>query len=300
MGLLAVTTGLLISAPTWSQSPADSKSCISAALANEKSHTSSAERGQASDEKGEAHRKVIVDRIEFDRPVNLSSSDIEQTIKRANDSKWNADSPDWVDEMSEIELRSAWQDQGYFKAAVDVHTRSIGGDSNIERFVVAVHVLNEGHQYHLGNLKFVEISTIPEAELREVFPLHEGELFSVERIRAGIRALTNLYASHGYLDFTAVPETEIDENLQRISLVMHLDEQRQFRVGTVDIQGLDPVLEAKLRSLLVPGEVFNGPSIDTYFKENRPLIPRGMDNFEIRRNVRTGIVDLMFDPRLCH
>ena len=81
---------------------------------------------------------------------------------------------------------------------------------------------------------------------------------------------------------------------------MHLDEQRQFRVGTVDIQGLDPVLEAKLRSLLVPGEVFNGPSIDTYFKENRPLIPRGMDNFEIRRNVRTGIVDLMFDPRLCH
>jgi outer membrane protein assembly factor BamA len=300
MGLLAVTTGLLISAPTWSQSPADSKSCISAALANEKSHTNSAERGQASDEKGEAHRKVIVDRIEFDRPVNLSSSDIEQTITRAHDSKWNADSPDWVDEMSEIELRSAWQDQGYFKAAVDVHARSIGGDSNIERFVVAVHVLNEGHQYHLGNLKFVEISTIPEAELREVFPLHEGELFSVERIRVGIRALTNLYASHGYLDFTAVPETEIDENLQRISLVMHLDEQRQFRVGTVDIQGLDPVLEAKLRSLLVPGEVFNGPSIDTYFKENRPLIPRGMDNFEIRRNVRTGIVDLMFDPRLCH
>jgi len=300
MGLLAVATGLLISAPTRSQSPADSKSCISAALANEKSHTISAERGQASDEKREAYRKVVVDRIEFDRPVNLSSSDIEQIIKRANDSERNANSPAWVDEMSEIELRSAWQDQGYFKAAVNVHARSIGGDTNIERFVVAVHVLNEGHQYHLGNLKFVDISTIPEGELRQAFPLHEGELFSVERIRAGIRALTNLYASHGYLDFTAVPETEIDENLQRISLVMHLDEQRQFRVGTVDIQGLDPVLEAKLRSLLVPGEVFNGPSIDTYFKENRPLIPRGMDNFEIRRNVRTGIVDLMFDPRLCH
>ena len=81
---------------------------------------------------------------------------------------------------------------------------------------------------------------------------------------------------------------------------MRLDEQKQFRVGSVEIRGLDPSLEARLRSIVVPGEVFNPQPLETFFKENRPVLPsRGLDNFQIRRNVRMGIVDLTFDPRFC-
>ena len=113
-------------------------------------------------------------------------------------------------------------------------------------------------------------------------------------------ALTNLYGSHGFIDFTAIPVTEIDYNLQRISLLVRLDEQKQFRVGSVEIRGLDPSLETRLRSIVVPGEIFDPQTIETFFKENRPVLPpRGLDNFQIRRNVRAGIVDLTFDPRLC-
>jgi outer membrane protein assembly factor BamA len=169
-----------------------------------------------------------------------------------------------------------------------------------ERFLVAVHVENEGPQFHLGNLQFVDGTVIPDAELRQVFPLREGEIFSVKKVRAGIEALTKLYNSHGYIDFTVIPDVWADSKLQRISLVMKLDEKKQYHVGTVDIRGLNPDLEARLRSILVPGETFNGIALDAFLKENRAVLPpRGMDNFEFHRDPKTGIVDLTFYPHSC-
>ncbi len=300
IGLLAVTNGLLICAPSRAQFPAASQGCSSPRVTNGKLQINADGKVQSLDGKGDAHRKVIVERIEFDQPVQLSNSDVEQIIKTANEHEWDADSSAWIDELAEVGLRSAWQDQGYFKIALTAHAQSIGGDSDYERFLVAVHVENEGPQFHLGDLQFTGGTTIPEAELRQVFPLREGELFSVERVRAGLGVLTKLYGSHGYIDFTASPETDVDDNLHRISLVLGLDEQRQYRVGTLEIRGLDPSLEARLRLIIVPGEIINYQSIVVFFKENRSVLPsRGLDNFQIRRNPKTGIVDLTFDPRSC-
>jgi hypothetical protein len=300
IGLLAVSSGLLIGAPIQAQIPSAPQSCSSPPVANTKLLVTLNGKSQISDGSRGTSRKVIVERIEFDRPVHLSNSEIEQVIEKANKAEWDADSPAWIDELAEIELRSAWQDQGYFKIAIDPHAQSIAGDSDHERFLVTVHVLNEGPQFHLGDIRFTGGTAIPEAELRELFPLREGEFFSVKQVRAGIEAITKLYGSHGYIDFTAVPDTKADENLQRIELEMHLDEQKQFRFGTVEIRGIDPGLEAGLRSIIVPNEIVNMDLITAFFKENRLVLPpRALDNLELRRNVRTGIVDVTFDARSC-
>jgi outer membrane protein assembly factor BamA len=131
--------------------------------------------------------------------------------------------------------------------------------------------------------------------------MHEGELFNVSLVRNVIEALTKLYVSHGYIDFTAVPDTEIDDNLQRISLVFHLDEQKQYRVGKVEIKALDPALEARLRALLRPGEIYNEEAANDFYKENRLALPPKVSTPDMQavRNVETGIVDLAFDFRAC-
>ncbi len=300
IGLLAVTNSFLFCVPSRAQIPSVPQGCPSPAFTNEKLQTNTDEIVQNSDRQGAAYRKVIVDRIEFDRPVHLSESDVEQVIKTANEIGYNADTSGWVDELAEIGLRSAWQNQGYFEINVAAHAQSIGGDSDHERYRVAVHVEKEGPQFHLGDLRFTDGTAIPEAELQQVFPMREGEFFSVEKVRAGIQALTKLYTSHGYIDFTAVPETKVDDNLQRISLVMRLDEQPQYRVGNLVIHGFTPSLEAHLRSIIVPGEVFNPEPVQTFFKEYRSVLPsHDLENFEARRNVRAGTVDLTFGPRSC-
>jgi hypothetical protein len=302
LGLLVVVNGLVGFVPSWAQSSPVPQTCISPPSANEESHTNADANVQNSDRTDDAHRKVIVDRIEFDRPIHLSDSDVDQIIKAANDMEADADadpSP-WVDELAESGLRGTWQDQGYFKIVLSAHAKSIGGDADHERFLVSVHVENEGPQFHLGHILFTGGTAIPEAELRQVMPLREGEIFSVGKVRASIEALTKLYGSRGYIDFTGVPDTEVDEHLQRISLAMHLDEQKQFRVGSIEIRGLDPNLEARLRSIIVPGDVINMDPVNAFFKEYQSALPpRGIDNLRITRDVRTGIADITFDAQSC-
>jgi hypothetical protein len=43
-------------------------------------------------------------------------------------------------------LRGAWQNLGYFRVKVSAEARSLGSDSNEERFLVTAHV-DEGLQY---------------------------------------------------------------------------------------------------------------------------------------------------------
>ena len=300
LGLLAANCGLVASMPSWAQSSAVPPSCSSPAIVNVKSQSNANGKAQSSGGKEEAHRKVLIDRIEFDQPVHLTASEVDQIIKETNEEEMGADSPNWLDKVAEIQLRSAWQDQGYFEIAIDPLARSIGRDANSERFVVEVHILNEGPQFHLGSIQFVGGTSIPDAELRDAIPIREGEIFSVKQVRMGIEAVTKLYGAHGYADFTVVPETDVNEQLQRIDLVLKLDEEKQYRVGSFEISGLDPTLEASMRSVAMPGEVFNMNAISTFFKENRSVLPpRALDNLEIQRNVSTGIAELTFDARTC-
>jgi len=172
---------------------------------------------------------------------------------------------------------------------------------------VTAHI-NEGLQYHIGDLRFVgstEIlgdTAIPEAELRSVFPLHGGELFSISLIRDGLQKLTKLFSTHGYIDFVAVPKIELDDNLQRISLVIQLQQSRQFRVGRVETLGVDPSLEAPLRQIVKPGEIYNPDAVYDFYQKYGSVIPSDLlveNSLEAQRNVKAGIVDLTFDFRTC-
>ena len=52
--------------------------------------------------------------------------------------------------------------------------------------------------------------------------------------------------------------TDIDDGHDhRISLIMGLDQQKQFRLHTVEVFGLDPKMESLLRAKLKTGDVFN-------------------------------------------
>jgi outer membrane protein insertion porin family len=245
-------------------------------------------------------RKVIVEGINFDVPIHLPDSDVAQIIKEENQFKMSADGSGWIEDV-EIRLRNAWMNNGYFRAKVTTEAHSVGGDSNLERFLLTAHV-NEGLQYHLGDIRFAGDSGIPEAQLRDVFMLRGGELFSVDLVRKGMQALTRLYSSHGYVDFVAALNTVVDDNLQRISLVFQIQQGKQFLVGNVEILGLDSNLEGRLRSITRPGEFYNREAIYDFYKQNESLLPSGLlfdDGAQARRNVKAGIVDLIFDFRPC-
>lgn len=245
------------------------------------------------------HPRAIIDAVRFEGATHLPDSVREQLIASLKQHEFDRDS-DWIGELQEVGIREAWLQQGYYRARVAAEAQRVGGDSTHERFSVTVHV-DEGLQYRLGGTRFVGETAFPREELRKLIPLREGELFNVARIRESIEALRKMYASKGYIDFVAVPVTEVDDVGRRISLVMEVQEGPQFRVGRVEVFGLDPRMETLLRSKLKPGEPFNPEVVDDFYKENKSVLPADVSpqDMEIYRGVRNGTIDLVFDFRTC-
>jgi hypothetical protein len=67
---------------------------------------------------------------------------------------------------------------------------------------------------------------------------------------------------------TVTLRIELDDKLSRISLVMIVDQQKQFRLGKL---GLDPGLDARLRSLKSLGEIYD-PEVPLHFYQQNQLL----------------------------
>jgi hypothetical protein len=295
-GPLLVILFLLCIAPVRAQVDRQSPPCSSSSV---KSASATAEA---------PHPKVVIDEMRFDGPIHLPDSVINEMVADANNAELDAANGAWVNQFAEAGIRDAWQSRGYFRVSVEpTEVELLGGDAPERHFRVTVHI-DEGLQYHLGDLTFANsnpnasVNALSPSELREAIPLREGELFDVRAIRAGIEALYKKYAAIGFIDFTAVPELEIDDKLQRISITLRLDEQKQYRVREVNVIGLDRALDAILRSEVVPGDIFNSTAIDDFVKKNRSSLPTNLrreDYLQAKRDTRQGIVDLSLDFRSC-
>jgi outer membrane protein assembly factor BamA len=82
-------------------------------------------------------------------------------------------------------------------------------------------MIEEGGQYRLGALRF---RNVPSATLREQFHLHEGDLFNVSEIRAGMEWVMQLYKDRGYPEAVPQPETKLDDATHRIDLTIRITE----------------------------------------------------------------------------
>jgi outer membrane protein assembly factor BamA len=294
--LLLILILLLCIAPVLAQVDRQSPPCSSSSV---KSASATAEA---------AHPKVVIDEVRFDGPIHLPDSVINEMVADANNVELDAANSAWVNQFAEAGIRDAWQSRGYFRVSLEpTEVEPLGGDARERHFRVTVHI-DEGLQYHLGDLTFANsnpnasVNALSLSELREAVPLREGELFDVRAIRAGIEALNKKYAAIGFIDFTAVPETEIDDKLQRISVTLRLDEEKQYRLREVNVAGLDPALDAVLSSELVPGDIFNSTAIDDFVKRNRSFLPMNLrreDYLQAKRDTRLGTVDLSLDFRGC-
>jgi hypothetical protein len=93
--------------------------------------------------------KMIVDDVKFDGPAHLPDSNEErEVISQLKQHMFDRGS-EGLDEVLEVGIRYAWQDQGYFKVMATGQTQIVSSDSAYEHVVVTIHV-TPGQQYWLG------------------------------------------------------------------------------------------------------------------------------------------------------
>jgi outer membrane protein insertion porin family len=220
-----------------------------------------------------------------------------------------------LNEDLEVGVRGLYQDNGYFKVVVkdpileNIDTEGfrlgiplVAGRSHGKSVNITIPI-EEGERYKMGTLKIVSADpdkalSLKVDALKAIFPLHEGDIFSTAKVRKAIEDYGKAYGQYGFIDFTAEPETIIDEDNKRINLTMRFNEEKQYYVRRIDFSGntttRDKVIRREL--LLDEGMLFNKRAWELSILRLNQL-----DYFErieadkaveIKRNTKEGTVDL--------
>ncbi len=255
-----------------------------------------------------SNRKIIRS-MHNSRPISIPMwlFDVPVMHKTFDRSKLNED--------LEAGIRNLYQSDGYFKVVVkdpilttvDVNREGLGplpliGHQRGKATNLTIPI-EEGEQYHMGRL--VIRSADPEKGLslkreylESVFPLHQGDIFDISKIRKAIENYNKLYGVYGYIDFTAVPLPDVHDDTKIINLTLDFDEQKQYFVRRIDFSGntttRDKVIRREL--MLSEGDIFNNHAWELsilrlnqldYFDKIKP------ENADIKRNTKQGTVDIL-------
>jgi outer membrane protein assembly factor BamA len=203
-------------------------------------------------------------------------------------------------EEMEERVRASFQDGGYFAVEVKSLRFKPRDPLGVPKPVTLEGEVSEGARYKLAEITFVENHAFSSETLRQQFPLKRGDLFRRGKVASGLQSLRKLYGTHGFLDWTAVPETTFGSSAT-VNLNISSREGHQYHMGKLETVG-DKELAAKLRANwnLAEGEVYDRTYIDQFLEINRDSLPAGFSraNVQTIQNCPDALVEvrLILDP----
>ena len=157
--------------------------------------------------------------------------------------------------------RKFMADQGYLISEV--------GDPRFERSnkgLTLIIPITEGPLYRLGRVRFENSTLFSPEQLLDLFGMKEGDIavsFST-RILDGIERLKRLYSNHGYLQWTIIPMTEMNDDEGFVHCTFRLEEGPVFSIRRLTFSGSTKTNEQALRTqfLIGEGQLFNWQLLD--------------------------------------
>jgi outer membrane protein insertion porin family len=166
-------------------------------------------------------------------------------------------------------VRRAYQDKGYYNAAVEEPKTQIRDEGGLNFFTfrprkgkrIDIQMpIEEGARYRLGTITFTGNKAVANMKaLRGTFAIKDGDWFNATALGKGLENLKKAYGTLGYINFGAIPKPEFDEQKKTVSLVVDIDEGKPFYVSRIEFQGntitRDRVIRREL--MLDEGSVYN-------------------------------------------
>jgi Surface antigen variable number repeat len=247
--------------------------------------------------------KISIASVEF--PVGDTLPEEIRTQLRRNVEKEEltvasgAPDTDWLSELNDVIVREVLQNAGYFKAQTHTTPYLIRAEAQQRSYAVRIEAAS-GPQYRLGEVQFANVTAFTQDDLRKEVRVVRGEIFDAAKIREAIESVVRLYSTKGHIDATIEPQIEIDDEKQRIDLTMKVSEEAQYRVGTVEVLGVEGGAKHRLVGQLEPGRIFDVSVLRSFLEENASTLPEGASierNVSIHRRTRDRTVDIVLDVR---
>jgi hypothetical protein len=265
--------------------------------------TSTCRPRSSSIEKQPSDPQVTVADLLLEGDLHMAYADQEQISASLKRRTYRGSADSVASEVTE-RVRAAWQDRGYFKVQVRGDAQMLTGSPTSSRIAVTA-LVDEGEQYRLREITFKNNSAIGNTRvLRNLFPIKDGDVFSRKEIAKGLENLSKAYGQLGYVNFTSVPNTGIDDEHGLIDLDIDVDEGKQFYVSSVNVLGLDEAVphNAAEDLLLKPGDVYNQRLANLFVENHASLMPANTSpdsRIHLKLDEKSGTVAVTFDFQHC-
>jgi hypothetical protein len=196
-------------------------------------------------------------------------------------------------------LQEDFQRRGYYQVQVNTEVQRADIKDNNQRMLVIAHV-KEGIQFRLSKITFENGNIFREGFLRKAIPIRDGDILDIDKIRGGNQKITRFYGRIGHIDATIQPIPQVDEASRSIAIAMWISEGPQYSIEEVEVLGLSPESEARLRSYVSPRDLCDTGIIEGVFNMNKSSVPHGTrleDVVQIIRDTHKNTARVVFDFR---
>jgi outer membrane protein insertion porin family len=149
---------------------------------------------------------------------------------------------------------------GYIKVKVSEPVISLVDDNKHMLLLIKI---DEGPQYKVSTIDAQGDLIEGKEDLLSMVNLAPDKVFSREKLRNGVGAITDVYADQGYAYANVTPLTRVDDEARTISIVLDIEQGPQVTVERINITGntktRDKVIRREMK--LVEGDLFNATNM---------------------------------------
>lgn len=189
-------------------------------------------------------------------------------------------------------LQSYYMNRGYADFGIDSTQVAISPDKRSMYIDASV---KEGETYHVSDVKLLGTLILPEATLRQLIYVKNGDLFNRAAVEASTKSIKAILANIGYAFAKVTPIPKLDKDKRTVDLTLFVEPGQRVYVRRVVFQGNtrteDDVLRREMRQL--EGTFYSQAALDRskirlqrlgYFKTvdiDKKLVPGTQDQVDV-------------------
>jgi len=257
--------------------------------------------------------KVRIGQIKFVGDKIFKDSELRSSLKLTKErnmytmfkgtDKYHKDKLDYDIDQN---LKAFYKERGYLQVQIgEPLTRIFEGPRGVvpmmrktkEQFYIEIPV-EAGDQYRVGNLEIKNCVIFPNCNgLVSSFGMKKGDIFNSTRVKDTLEQFKKLYGNYGYINWSYLPEQNMDPQTKTVDLVLTFQPDKQFYVRRIDFEGntktRDKVIRREMQ--LEEGKVFSSYHLDNsilrlnqlgYFEKIEEK------DYEVKPDEKTGLVDV--------
>ncbi|HEX3323426.1 MAG TPA: POTRA domain-containing protein [Terriglobales bacterium] len=218
---------------------------------------------------------IVLQKISFTGAAAAEETALLESSKKVQGSQFKLDQ---ISMYVNREWLPVFLQRGYLKASFgDPQVKVIDHKEQTTSVAVTMPV-DPGAVYKTSAVEWTDVHVFPLSQLNSLLHLPTGEPANAMRLRADLDAAQKLYGTKGYMAALIRPESTLDNVNQTVAYTLHVSEGAQYKMGELEVQGLDTNSTTKVRTAwpLREGDPYDSSYAQHFLDEAIKVLPKNV------------------------